>query len=43
METMMIIGLGLIGLAFIIFIVSLIYHSAKVNKVTEEVISEYTE
>lgn len=43
MSLLMIIGVGLIGVSIVIFVVSVVYHSVKVNKVTQEVISEYTE
>lgn len=37
----MALGIALIVVAVILFIVSIVYHNAKVKKVTSQVISEY--
>ena len=42
MDLIMIVGIEFIVIAVIIFIMSILYHNVKVNKVTEEVLEEYT-
>lgn len=41
MDMRITIGLGMIILSVLLFIVSLIYHAVKVNKVTDEVVADY--